>query len=309
MQGYTSKAQELNEIIEKLFMEASENDCEIICSLFDKIYLKEDGSIDENFRHEYSSISGKIRELNSEELNGQKIFQLDNLLFNIRNVYDYAVKADKPYVKSLFILKDHIGLEVGRIMLVEQIEWKITNGQESVKAQLKYIQSFADSLRNQIDLSATLQGQLKKDEESAKETLENLKFAAEEMEEKIDSIQKDSVTILGIFASIVLSFTAGIGFSTSVLENVNKASPYRIVGAILLIGFVLTNIITILLMYIDRVRRARTVQHGAMKYPKYIKIMNFTYITGFIVDFITWLVLERLELWQLLMKLIIPADL
>ena len=105
MQGYTSKAQELNKIIETLFMEASENDCAIICSMFDSIYLKEDGSIDENFRHEYSSISGKIRELNSVEINGQKIFQLDNLLFNIRNVYDYAVKNNKPYVKNLFNLK------------------------------------------------------------------------------------------------------------------------------------------------------------------------------------------------------------
>lgn len=302
MHGYISKAQELNEIIEKLFMEASENDCEVICSMFDKIYLNENGNINDNFRHEYSSISGKIRELNSEELNGQKIFQLDNLLFNIQNVYDYAVKVEKPYVTSLFILKDHIGLEVGRIRLVEQIEWKISNGQESVKAQLKYIQSLAASLREQIESSATLQSQLRNNEENnrdniekAKHTLENLNIAANEMEQKIESIHKDSITILGIFASIVLSFTAGIVFSSSVLENVHKASPYRIVGTILLIGFVLTNIITILLVYIDRIRM---VHHGVIQYPKCIKVMNFIYIAAFIVDFIAWLVLERLDLVQ-----------
>lgn len=302
MQGYISKAQELNEIIEKLFMEANENDCEVICSMFDKIYLNENGTIDENFRHEYSSISGKIRELNSEKLNGRNIFQLDNLLFNIRNVYDYAVKADKPYVKSLFILKDHIGLEVGRIMLVGQMEWKITHGQESVKAQLEYIKSLVASLRAQIDSSATLQDQIRKSEEDnkvniekAKQTLDSLNSAATDMEQKIESVHKDSITILGIFASIVLSFTAGIGFSSSVLENVHKASPYRIVGTILLIGFVLTNIITVLLMYIDRVRM---VHYGAMQYPKCTKLMNSIYIAGFIVDFIVWLVLERLDLGQ-----------
>lgn len=299
MQGYTSKVQELNKIIEVLFMEASENDCAIICSMFDKIYLKEDGSIDENFRHEYSSISGKIRELNSEELNGQKIFQLDNLLFNIRNVYDYAVKKDKPYVKNLFKLKDHIGLEAGRIMLVEEIEWKITNGQESIGTQLDYMQNLAVSLGEQVHTSAALQGQLRKDEEDAKATLESINSAANEMEQKIESIHKDSITILGIFASIVLSFTAGIVFSSSVFENVHKASPYRIVGVTLLIGFVLTNVLTILLLYIDRVRMVR---HGAMQYPKSIKLLNLLFISGFAADFISWLILEKLALWDILMR-------
>lgn len=303
MQGYTSKAQELNQIIEKLFMEASENDCAVICSMFDKIYLKEEGIVDENFRHEYSSISGKIRELNSEELNGQKIFQLDNLLFNIRNVYDYAVKNEKPYVKNLFKLKDHIGLETGRIMLVEQIEWKISNGQESIGTQLDYIQNLAVSLGEQVHTSAALQGQLRKDEEDnkiniekAKEALINLNSAADEMEQKIESVHKDSITILGIFASIVLSFTAGIVYSTSVFENVHKASPYRIVGVTLLIGFVLTNVLTILLLYIDRVRMVR---HGTIQYPKSIKLLNFLFVSGFIADFITWLILEKLSLWNI----------
>ena len=298
MIGYTSKSQELNEIIEKLFMESSENDCEAICSMFDKIYLNDDGSIDENFRHEYSSISGKIRELNSEEINGQKIFQLDSLLFNISNVYDYAVKTNKPYIKSLFKLKDHIGLEAGRIMLVDQIEWKITSGQESIGAQLEYMQNLAVSLGEQIHTSATLQIQLKKDEDDnkvnikkAKEALDNLNSAADDMEQKIDSVHRDSVAILGIFASIVLSFTAGIVFSSSVLENIHKASPYRIVGVIILIGFVFTNIITILLMYIDRIR---AVRNSPMKYPKCIKVINSIYIIGFIIDFITWLILEKL---------------
>lgn len=299
MQGYTSKVQELNKIIEVLFMEASENDCAVTCSMFDEIYLKEDGSIDENFRHEYSSISGKIRELNSEELNGIKIFQLDNLLFNIRNVYDYAVKVDKPYVKNLFKLKDHIGLEAGRIMLVEEIEWKITNGQKSIGTQLDYMQNLAVSLGEQVHTSATLQGQLRKDEEDAKTTLENINSAANEMEQKIESIHKDSITILGIFASIVLSFTAGIVFSSSVFENVHKASPYRIVGVTLLIGFVLTNVLTILLLYIDRVRMVR---HGAMQYPKSIKLLNLLFISGFAADFISWLILEKLALWDILMR-------
>lgn len=294
MEGYTSKSQELNEIIEKLFMESGKNDCETICSMFDKIYLNDDGSVDENFRHEYSSISGKIRELNSAKHDGQKILQLDYLLFNISNVYDYAVRNHKPYIKSLFKLKDHIGLEAGRIMLVDQIEWKITSGQESISDQLEYMQNLAVSLGEQIHESATLQVQLKKDEEinikNAEDALDALNSAAEDMKEKIESVHRDSITILGIFASIVLSFTAGIVFSSSVLENIHKASPYRTVGVIILIGFVFTNIITILLMYINMIRKVR---NDPMEYPKFIKYINYIYIIGFIVDFITWLLLEK----------------
>lgn len=65
----------------------------------DNIYLTKDGKVDESFRHEYSSISGKIRELNSVEVKGEKIFQLDSLIYSIDNVYEYALAKNKPYIK------------------------------------------------------------------------------------------------------------------------------------------------------------------------------------------------------------------
>ena len=187
-------------------------------------------------------------------------------------------------------------------MLVEQIEWKISNGQESIGTQLDYMQNLAVSLGEQVHNSAALQGQLRKDEddnklniEKAKEALANLNSAADDMEQKIESVHKDSITILGIFASIVLSFTAGIVYSTSVFENVHKASPYRIVGVTLLLGFVLTNVLTILLLYINSVRM---VKPGAIQYPKSVKLLNFLYIAGFIANFALWLILEKLALWN-----------
>lgn len=36
---------------------------EKMCAILDHAYLNEDGSLKENFRHRYSSVSGKLNEL------------------------------------------------------------------------------------------------------------------------------------------------------------------------------------------------------------------------------------------------------
>lgn len=260
MQGYTSKVQEINEVIEKLYLVKEESEYEEICVMLDKIYMTDKGEVDSNFRHEYASISGKVRELNSEELEGAKIFPLDNLLINISGVYDYAVSKQKPYINNLFKLKDHIGLEAGRIALVEQLRWEINNGQESVRANLEQIQDFADSIGNQVHDSRQLIAELEDQEkenrkniQTAKINLEELNKLSEDVKDKADKVQHDSITVLGIFASIVLTFTGGMMFSTSVLENIGDASAYRVIIIALIIGLVLLNAIIALIMYIGKV--------------------------------------------------------
>ncbi len=63
-------------------------------------------------------------------------------------------------------------------------------------------------------------------------------------------MQKEYITILGIFASIVLAFTGGIVFSSSVLENIHKSSIYRISIIAFIIGLVFFNLIWLLMDFI-----------------------------------------------------------
>ena len=49
-----------------------------------------------------------------------------------------------------------------------------------------------------------------------------------------------------------MAFTGGIAFSTSVLNNINTASVYRILVVSLIIGLVLINILFGLFYYVDR---------------------------------------------------------
>lgn len=70
--------------------------------------------------------------------------------------------------------------------------------------------------------------------------------------ERFKGIEKEYITILGIFASIVLAFTGDMAFSTSVLNNIANSSIYRTVIVALIIGLVLVNILFGLFYYIDK---------------------------------------------------------
>ena len=78
------------------------------------------------------------------------------------------------------------------------------------------------------------------------------KIAQSNVETELEKQQREYISILGIFAAVVLAFTGGIAFSTSVLNNINTVSVYRIILVSLIIGLVLINILFGLFYYVDR---------------------------------------------------------
>lgn len=65
-----------------------------------------------------------------------------------------------------------------------------------------------------------------------------------------ETIPNTTVTILGIFAAIVLAFSGAFSFSSSIMQNINGASIYRLVGVIVLLGIVCFNLIFCLIIYL-----------------------------------------------------------
>lgn len=59
--------------------------------------------------------------------------------------------------------------------------------------------------------------------------LDDLNKNYKKLSEELNKQQTQYITILGIFASIVLTFVGGLAFSTSVLSNIDKANAYRLV--------------------------------------------------------------------------------
>ena len=76
---------------------------------------------------------------------------------------------------------------------------------------------------------------------------------SEEIQTSQKKMQNEYITILGIFAAIVLAFTGGMSFTSSVLENLYKSSIYRIIFVSLIIGCILFNLIWLLIDFIRNV--------------------------------------------------------
>lgn len=185
----------------------------------------------ERFQHYTTDIFIVLKNLQRDGSKGN-IDILGRNLELIRRGYNKNVTDNKDSAGielNVQKLYDDVNLEISRILSDEADTWKFS--QENKIRQLnKEIMTAHDRLSD---------------------TEEKLKMA----EKKIESSQKEYIAILGIFAAIILAFTGGITFSTSVLENIHKASIYRVILVILLVGFTLVNVLYLLFMFIDKLVR------------------------------------------------------
>ena len=74
----------------------------------------------------------------------------------------------------------------------------------------------------------------------------SIEDAKVKLQQQVKGVEREYISILGIFASIVLAFVGGITFSTSVLQSISAASIYRLLLTIDFLAFVLINTIYIL---------------------------------------------------------------
>ncbi|MFP6133731.1 hypothetical protein ACLGAI_00410 [Helicobacter pylori] len=98
---------------------------------------------------------------------------------------------------------------------IESIKPKLEKLYDHMNLECIRLQDFDEKMSRVKDVSNKLEDDLNK----------NYKKLSEELNKQ----QTQYITILGIFASIVLTFVAGLAFSTSVLSNIDKANAYRLV--------------------------------------------------------------------------------
>lgn len=82
---------------------------------------------------------------------------------------------------------------------------------------------------------------------------EGIEDAKENFQNQIKDVERDYISILGIFAAIVLAFVGGITFSTSVLQNISEVSIYRLLMVVDFLAFTLINIIYLLINCIFKI--------------------------------------------------------
>lgn len=86
----------------------------------------------------------------------------------------------------------------------------------------------------------------------------SIEEAKENLKKQIKGVEKEYISILGIFAAIVLAFVGGITFSTSVLQNISSVSIFRLLLVVDFLAFVLINIIYILVKFIFTINEKNT---------------------------------------------------
>ncbi|WP_231208144.1 hypothetical protein [Helicobacter pylori] len=83
--------------------------------------------------------------------------------------------------------------------------------------------------------------------------LDNLNKNYEKLSEELNKQQTQYITILGIFASIVLTFVGGLAFSTSVLSSIDKTNAYRLVFVMAFIALFFGNILYLLFSFLSKI--------------------------------------------------------
>ncbi len=202
-------------------------------------------------------------------------YSLDFLSLNMLELRDYIEKssvADNSeflcITKQIDKLCDYINLEIGRINY-----YLIDNNKiKDLERKVSDINISVNETQNKLKQMDRISGSVK---------------------EKVQNLQRDSITILGIFASIVLTFTGGMIFSSSVLENIGHASAYRVIIVALIIGLVVINSVISLIMYIGKIVRFKDESEKSIRnwisgnvYWISVNVVLFTLV---ILTYIGWL--------------------
>lgn len=121
---------------------------------------------------------------------------------------------------------------------VESIKPKLEKLYDHMNLECIRLQDFDEKMSRVKDVSIKLKDDLNK----------NYKKLSEELNKQ----QTQYITILGIFASIVLTF-GGLAFSTSVLSNIDKANAYRLVFVMAFIALFFGNILYLLFSFLSKI--------------------------------------------------------
>lgn len=170
---------------------------------------------------------------------------------NIERLVSYALdetnQVDDLHCKIIIKIYDHFQLASNQKALTEIIGDQLVTGMDAAKTEI------------------------------SKQITEAVKIDTKE-------IEKQYITILGIFASVVLSFVGGITFSSSVLQNINAVSIYRLLLVIDLLAFVLSNTIYILVKFICQINN-KDVKPFKMKWLNIaLGIFGLLVIIAWLID-------------------------
>ncbi len=186
----------------------------------------------DDFRHTYSEFFPFIVKLDNESPDSSCQILLDNLNDVRKQVEKEFLEKNNPQYKILYTrlqkLYDHINLEISRY---------------------DYNTKTENRVKDLIAKNESLQNQFQK----ANKDLETTKTELNEAREKLSSVQTELIAVLSIFAAIVFTFSGGLNYLGTALTGMENAPFFKSVFFVLLCGFVICNVIFLLLYIIGKI--------------------------------------------------------
>lgn len=244
----------------------------------------------QNPRHSYSKITEYIISPDGG------VEYMEKILPILENIRDSLREEKNDIYKNVGKMIDHIQLEIVRIKYINEIMTQSVKDAfiEINNDQIDGFESLQSKMQGDLDnleqksqvLSESIEQNLV-NQDKINSRVEELNNTADLAAKKVENAQTEIITILGIFASIVLAFVSGIAFSTSVLQNISNASIYKITFISCGIVLVLVNIIYMLLRYIMEIRNFRK---ETILYPKWLIWLDVSISIVAIIMIVMWLI-------------------
>ena len=188
---------------------------------FERLYCMSD--MEDHLRHYYSDIFTVLTAIK----NGSQKGNINVLGQNMKTLYEeYEASRGCDISKELMKLYDHVSLDIARILYSDAGDYRISGQQTVQELQGKVTELVTD--------------------------VQTASAAQKRVEHELSNQQREYVTILGIFAAVVLAFTGGLAFSSSVLNNIDKVSTGKLMMIALTIGEVLLSLFFGLFHYLEK---------------------------------------------------------
>lgn len=229
----------ISDLSDPTFKDTNKTDywIQILCEIYQK-----------DFRHSYSYIFVELQKLlenkNEDiiEALGENLNLLDGKIDDKIVTSNYIDKNLEDTAKAYKKFSDHIKLEIGRYNFIQK---ELT--EYAKKSDITSIgNEFPKELKEKIDNNADRVDRMQP-------VLTDAKRSLEEIDDKLRENQSLSITVLTIFAAVVLAFSGGITFEAGVFKGIADASAYRLVFIVALTGMILFNTIFCLLYIIGKI--------------------------------------------------------
>ena len=191
-----------------------------------EIAIRLKGLYSDGFRHNYSEFFAIIVEMAKDE-NEYSLDYLSNNLEAARVLveqdYVNGEKEFKGLYRPLSKLSDHINLEIARYSYSSIHEQRVRD--------------------------------LEKKNQTLQISLNEATKKLGDAQSSISSVQTELIAVLSIFAAIVLTFSGSMSILGNALSGVQNISSLKLVFFVLLCGFVVCNIIFMMMYLVSKITR------------------------------------------------------